>query len=205
MAEMDSEWAYPLASRGYLVGNVEYRSAEDAAAPAAILDVRSAAAWFCQHAVDLGFDASRLAILGASAGGHLALMAALPPILDDELGASCKPAAVVSLWGITDLGDLVDGPNAREFAGRWVPSSQRQPETLARWSPTFWASIDSPPVLMVHARGDSVVPFAQAERLGSLLGPKAELRAFDREWHSPPAADYPVVFGHVIDFLERTL
>ena len=174
-------------------------------APAAILDVRMAAAWFCREAQRLGTDVNRLAFVGASAGGHLALMAALPPVNDVHLGQSCRPAAVVNLWGITDIRDVLEGRNAQDFTSRWITPADRQPDTLAQWSPLFWAAPTAPPVLTIHAREDPIVPFSHAERLVEKLGSRAELVAFDRSWHAPAPADYPAVFSQMVAFLKRTL
>jgi len=54
--------------------NVEYRLASVALAPAAVEDCRCALRWVYQHAKEYGFDTSRLAVEGHSAGGHLSLM-----------------------------------------------------------------------------------------------------------------------------------
>lgn len=202
---MNELWAAPLAREGFVVANVDYRLAEQAPAPAAILDVRAAAAWFCREAQRLGADTKRLAYVGTSAGAHLALMAALPPPHDPQLGQSCQPAAVVNLWGITDIMDVLEGPNARDFTARWIAPVDRQPPILARWSPLSWATREAPPVLTIHALHDPIVPFAHARQLVDKLGPRGELIAVDRSWHAPVPADYPVVLKQMVDFLKRTL
>lgn len=203
--EMDVDWAHPLARHGFVVANVEYRTAEHAVAPAAILDVRTAVMWVHRHAASLGIDRNRVALLGASAGGHLALMAALPPTSDPELGDSSTPVSVVSLWGVTDVEDIVNGRNVKDFAHRWIPGHLRDSDTLKRWSPVFWATPQSPQVLIVHARGDQSVPFSHAELLKHRLGNQGEFVAIDRNWHAVPNADYDWVFGKVLSYLKETL
>ena len=202
---MNELWAAPIVREGFVVANVDYRLATDAPAPAAILDVRTAAAWFCREAQRLGADAKRLAFVGTSAGAHLALMAALPPADDPHLGQSCRPSAVVNLWGITDMTDVLEGANARDFTIRWVAPADRQPDSLARWSPLSWATGAAPPVLTIHALHDPIVPFEHAKLLAQKLGPRAELIAVDRSWHAPVPADYPAVLKQTVDFLKRTL
>ena len=66
-----------LADRsGCAVLSVGYRLAPEHPYPAAIEDVETAVAWLRRHASDHGVDASRLAIAGDSAGGHLATVVA---------------------------------------------------------------------------------------------------------------------------------
>ncbi|MDP7477851.1 MAG: alpha/beta hydrolase [Vicinamibacterales bacterium] len=65
-----------LASRGYLVAAVSYRLAPQFRYPAARDDVAAAIVFLKGNAGRLGLDARRLALLGPSAGGQLALIAA---------------------------------------------------------------------------------------------------------------------------------
>ena len=60
-----------------LIASVEYRLAPRHACPAAALDVIDALSWRHSHASSLGADPSRLGVLGESAGGNLAAVAAL--------------------------------------------------------------------------------------------------------------------------------
>jgi acetyl esterase len=62
---------------GAIVVSVEYRMAPEDVAPASFDDCYAATAWAAEHASELGGDASRLAVGGASAGGNLAAAVAL--------------------------------------------------------------------------------------------------------------------------------
>ena len=203
--ELNDSWAAPLAREGFVVANVEYRTAAHAPAPAAIIDVRTSAAWLCREARRWGADARRLAFVGTSAGGHLALMAALPPVDDVRLGPSCRPAAVVNLWGITDVQDVLRGPNRRDFTALWIAPSDRRRDVLTYWSPLTWASTSSPHVLTIHALYDPVVPFAHSRRLVEKLGSRGELVSFDASWHAPANDDHRAAFAKAVAFLKRAL
>ncbi len=85
----------------------------DACYPAPVVDVLEAVAHFQAQAHELAIDPARIALLGASAGAHLALPAALPAdvsIIDPRLsaGESAGIKVVVGLFGPTDL--RVDPP-----------------------------------------------------------------------------------------------
>jgi acetyl esterase/lipase len=85
-----------LTKAGLATFNVEYRRVGNAGAgwPGSLEDVRNAYAYLTQHAAELGFDASRIAVMGHSAGGQLALCLAA-----GEAGV----AGGVSLAGVLDL------------------------------------------------------------------------------------------------------
>jgi acetyl esterase/lipase len=204
-SELNHSWAIPLANEGFVVANVEYRTGIHAPAPAAIRDVRMSAAWLCREAKNWSADVDRIAFVGTSAGGHLALMAALPPVDDVRLGPSCRPAAIVNLWGITDIEDVLRGPNSRSFTPRWIAPPDRRPEVLSYWSPLTWASASSPPVLTIHAIDDPVVPFAHARRLVEKLGSRGQLVSVDASWHAPADDDHRAAFAKAVAFLKRTL
>ena len=64
-----------LVDRGYAVVTADYRWSTDAIFPAQIHDVKAALRWIRAHAGEYGLDPNRVAILGPSAGGHLAALA----------------------------------------------------------------------------------------------------------------------------------
>src|SRR3954467_11093872 len=61
---------------GYHVFDAEYRLAPPARWRDAVGDVKAALGWVATRAPELGVDPARISLLGHSAGGHLALLAA---------------------------------------------------------------------------------------------------------------------------------
>ena len=68
-----------------LIASVEYRLAPRHECPAAALDVIDALTWLHGHASSLGANPSRLGVLGESAGGNLAAVAALHAALPNQV------------------------------------------------------------------------------------------------------------------------
>src|SRR5207249_11994530 len=108
--------ALPYLEMGWSVVNVEYRLGRVSLAPAAVEDCRCALRWVIAHAKDYKFDPDRIVIAGESAGGHLALTTGMltrangfDRMCQEENDP--KVAAIVDFFGITDLPDMLDGPN----------------------------------------------------------------------------------------------
>ena len=64
-------------NRGYAVVSVEYRRALESKAPNALYDVKSAVRFLRAHAAEYRLDPDRAALMGYSAGGHIAAGAAI--------------------------------------------------------------------------------------------------------------------------------
>ena len=117
----------PYLEMGWAVVNVEYRLGAVARAPAAVEDGLCALRWVIRNAEQYNLDASRIVTSGNSAGGHLALTTGMIPAsagLDRECPGSeeLSVAAIINWYGITDVGDLLDGPNTRSYAVEWMGS-----------------------------------------------------------------------------------
>jgi len=168
----------PFLQKGFVVANVEYRLAKTALAPAAVIDVLKAAEWFRKNADKYGVDAKRIVVSGGSAGGHLALMVGLTK-KGAGLGQPAKVAAVVNFYGITDVGDLLEGANERKYAVTWIPDSlPERREVARRVSPQTWVGKNEPAVLTIHGDADPTVPYDHGVTLTKMLrdaGNDAEL------------------------------
>jgi len=164
----------PWFEMGWNVVNVEYRLARVSLAPAAVEDCLCALRWVAAQAKTYDFDASRLVVSGDSAGGHLALTTGMIPEsagLDRECPGAALPklAAIINWYGITDVGDLLDGPNRRAYAVAWMGSMPNPDEIAKRVSPLNYVRPGLPPVLTIHGDADPTVPYTHAVRLQEAL------------------------------------
>ncbi len=164
----------PYLDMGWAVVNVSYRLARVSLAPAAVEDCRCALRWVISKAKDYNFDTSKLVVTGHSAGGHLSLITGMLPASagldrqcpgDDEL----KVAAIVNWYGITDVGDLLEGPNMKTYAVTWLSSLVGRQEIAKRVSPLEYVRPGLPPILTIHGDADPTVPYSHATRLQAAL------------------------------------
>ncbi len=140
--------ASDLPSRGLASANVEYRRVGTGGGPDATPSDVAAA---LRHlAADDAVDATRLAVVGHSAGGHLALWAA------GRAGVPLRLA--VSLAGVTDLERA-----RREGLGNGAVDAFLGTNANSSLSPMELLPLGVPS-LCVHGREDTDVPFAYSER-----------------------------------------
>jgi acetyl esterase/lipase len=74
--------SHHFAMHGFAMASIDYRYSSEATFPAQLHDVKVAIRWLRVNGGSYGIDGGRIGLWGASAGGHLATLAALTP--DDE-------------------------------------------------------------------------------------------------------------------------
>jgi acetyl esterase/lipase len=181
--------AAALARRGFAVWNIDYRPAGGAWSDT-FTDVAAALDYVPRSAHAGTLDLGRVAVMGHSAGGHLALWlasrAALPP---GAVGAG--PALVPALAvGQAAVCDLVTGALERlgdgavqALLGGWP---DQFPERYAVASPRALLPVAGVRVVLVHGRDDTVVPVSQSRdyaRAAAAAGGPVELHLLDRAEH----------------------
>lgn len=169
-------------------------------APAAVDDCFCALRYIAALPANYNIDKSRIVVTGESAGGHLALSmgiipesaglgrecagaAALPaaggargaapsaPAPPPALPPIPKVAAVINWFGVTDVPDVIDGPNRQAAAARWfgdmpLPTAL---ELAKKVSPLTYVRTGLPPILSVHGDADRTVPYPEGVRLHEAL------------------------------------
>ena len=189
----------PYLEMGWAVVNVTYRLVQASRAPAAVEDCLCALQWIARHAEDYNFDLTRIVTSGNSAGGHLALTTGMVPP-STGLGRECvsgsftgpptipsvKVAAIINWYGITDVADLLEGPNTKGYAVQWLGGILNRAEIAKLVSPLSYVRRELPPVLTIHGDADPIVPYQHAVRLHAELddaGVPNELHTVPRGGH----------------------
>lgn len=214
-AQMDRNvWLPTLidyARAGYAVACVDYRTAPQNPFPAAVEDVRAAVRWLRAHAAEYGLDPRRMAAMGESAGGYLALMAALGGReydVGEHLDQAGPVQAVVDYYGVVDfaLRGQDEGCNHQvvdDFLG-----ANPSPEQLERLACRNLVQSDSPPVLIFHGDADALVPVEGSEALYNALrraGVRTDLYLLKGADHGEDAFFQPEIRSIIMDFLAETL
>jgi acetyl esterase/lipase len=167
----------PYIERGWNVVNVEYRMAGNSLAPAAVEDSRCALRWIYDNAAKYHFDTNRIVVSGHSAGGHLALMVGMLPNgtdLDSQCPADAKApplkvAAIVNWFGITDVNEILDGPDRKTYAVAWIGAQPNPHEVAKHVSPMTYVRSGLPPIITIQGDHDPTVPYSQGVSLRDAL------------------------------------
>jgi acetyl esterase/lipase len=127
-----------LLEAGYAIVSIDYRLAPETKLPEIIGDVEDAFTWIGERGPELfNIDASRIAVMGGSAGGYLTLTAGYR--------VTPRPTVLVSFWG---YGDLI---------GDWyaTPSPHARHHTIKMSRDEAYAQVSGPPIADARdRRGD---------------------------------------------------
>lgn len=155
-------------------------------------NVKTGIRYVKSHASEYGIDPERLGLTGASAGGHLATLAALTP-LDANSDAknplerfSTRVRAVGVFFPPTDFVNWKEGQAIDPkvivpllFLGGGAGKSEIEIREQARLSSPFHrVTKPEPPFLLIHGDADPVVPLEHSQKLVKAItdaGGKAEL------------------------------
>jgi acetyl esterase/lipase len=155
-----------LVQRGWVCLTMDYRVSPVHRWPRQVADVNAAIAWARANVDRYGGDREFVAIVGCSAGGHVAALAGLTPgdstfrgELPDDADTSVD--AVVGIYGRYDWQDRA---NFMRFLERVVvrQSQHRHPEVYEAASPMARIHPDAPPFLLLRGELDSIIPVDEA-------------------------------------------
>jgi len=170
----------PYLSLGWAVINVEYRLANNSPAPAAVEDCRCALRWVAYNAKRFNFDLSKIVLTGGSAGGHLSLITGMLPaqsIFDRQCPTEgdarwrnagepdMQVAAIINWYGITDVADMLEGPNAKHYVVEWFGSMENRMELAKQISPITYVRAGLPLIISIHGDEDDIAPYSNVVRL----------------------------------------
>ncbi len=189
----------PLSDAGIAWFSINYRLATDPLRfGVAVNDVEEAIRFVKAHAGEYRIDPARIALIGESAGGQLAGMAAL----NNAPGTSVK--AVVAIYSPTDLVALIKTseliPSQIRNSLQGTPFEAILLARLSQLSPIEKVRAGMPPFLMIHGTADPLVPLAQSiamcNRMQAVGAPCELFRVPGvghgiRYWESDPATAQP--------------
>lgn len=163
-----------FAMKGYITATVSYRLLADSTYPACVEDVSDAVEWFFANGQNYGYDTSRIALVGGSAGAHLALLTAYGwKSMKERADTSAAPwahriKAVVDIYGPYDLTTEYsrNHPRVKNFIGH---SYEESPELYLEASPVYHLDSTDPPTLILHGTSDKLVPVSQSDSLAAKL------------------------------------
>ncbi len=178
------------ANNGFATACITYRLAPLYPFPAAVADCQSFLRHIKANADQYKIDPDNIAVLGNSAGGHLATMMGLCKKGFDVEEPAESLNAVVNICGITDLTNPQDQhfDISLSFLEQFMGGSfAENPEGYSDASPVNYVTAEAPPMLIIHGDKDDVVPCGQSLELHEKLktaGSEAHIVVLHGEGHS---------------------
>lgn len=158
------DYVTPLVERGYAVASINYRLSRAAQFPAQIEDVYCAVRFLRAHALNYNLEASRIGLVGVSAGGHLAALAGnasdettfITGAYNDQ---SSTVQAVVSINGLYDLEDPHLSRASKEGLRLMLEGT---PFSKTAASPGTYLTSGDAPQFILYGTQDEKVPTSQS-------------------------------------------
>jgi len=164
-----------FAKKGYVTATVSYRLTNVAPYPACAEDITDAVQWLFKNGEKYSYDPDRIALIGGSAGAHLALLAAYgwkkPGEIPDTLAnpvSKHRIKAVVDIYGPTDLTTEFSRTNST-VTGFLHCTYEQAPEVFLEASPIHYLNKNNPPTMILHGTSDQTVPISQSDLLKARL------------------------------------
>jgi acetyl esterase/lipase len=168
-----------LLAHGFAIASIDYRQSTDAIFPAQIQDCNAAIVFLSKNAKKYGLDNHRFALMGFSAGGHLASLLALS--LNNDVKSFQAPnttekfsiKAVVDFYGPANL-MLMPHPAEKDLALDPLTlllgaTYLERPDLVKQASPVTYIDKNDPPFLIINGEKDESVPKEQSILLSAQL------------------------------------
>ena len=215
------------AKQGFLVASVSYSTSPTWTFPEPIREIRQAIRYLRAHAAQLHLDPTRIAVMGESAGGYYAAMAAVTggaaEFDTDEYAAySSRVQAAVCFYPAIDMMDfecrgelasydtrpqgLLRGETEPQSLFAGVEHLREHPALGRKMDPRTYLDENTPPMLLLHGTADTQVNYHHSIAMYEALqahGIASELLLVDGAEHADPAFVQPAVKRDVVAFLRN--
>lgn len=168
-----------LYDRGFAIASVDYRLSTQAVFPAQVHDIKAAIRFLRANADLFHLNTTKIAIIGSSAGGHLAALVGvsngsqeLEGKVGENLDQSSDVQTIVSYYGASNLETILSQstPKGRDFR---IPALKlllgdtpdKKPELAKLASPVTHLDKHDPPLLLIHGDADPQMPPQQSQEL----------------------------------------
>jgi acetyl esterase/lipase len=167
-----------MAARGYTVMAIDYRHAPRYKFPTQIEDIKTALAFIQQHASEYDIDTQKIALLGRSAGGHLATLIGFQTQV-------LPIRAIVSYYSPVDLTvGYTDPPSPDPLDTRSILRSflggtpKEFPDLYRQASPYNYVKPELPPTLLIYGKRDHIVQSKYGQALHNKLNENGNTSVF---------------------------
>jgi len=186
--------------KGYALASIDYRFSTTAPFPAQIQDCNQAIEFLYENAAQYNIDASKIALIGFSAGGHLASLVGLSnndhvkAFYTNKKEPQFKISLVLDFYGPSDLLTIKGNDNKdpkNPVTLLLGAMATERPDLAKKASPIYYVDKGDPPFLIVQGEKDQSVNPEQSVSLSDKLkkaGVKNELIIV------PGAPHYGVMF-----------
>ncbi len=193
----------------YAIFNINYRLAANGVNrfPSQMDDIQSAINFIETNAGNYKINTSKVALVGASAGAHLALLHAY------KNNSNGKIKAVINLFGPTDLTSLYNNhpipaasqPVLVNFLGATPVTNAALYQQV---SPINFVNAQTVPTLIFHGAADYIVPISQSNALKTKLeaaGVKVNMIIYTAEGHGWYGASLADTIEKTIAFIKQNV
>jgi acetyl esterase/lipase len=204
-----------IISTGFALASIDYRFATQAIFPAQMEDCNRAISFLVDNADKYGFDKNRIAVMGFSAGGHLASLVGLSKNNNVEsffmpgTNKSFSFKAVVDFYGPAELILFPGSNDVKSPESQLIGAAPlTRPDLAKAASPVTYVDKNDPPFLIIHGEKDDMVSPKQSQLLSAWLkvvGVQNELIIVKDAPHFGVMFDADEVRTKVIGFLKNKL
>ena len=203
-----------ILNNGMAVASIDYRFATQAVFPAILQDCNKAVSFLYDNADKYSLDKDQFALMGFSAGGHLASLMGTSQnnkVSNFYFPNTYRPfqyKAVVDFYGPTDLVLLPGNEDEKSPEGLLIGAAPLlRPDLAKAASPITYIDKNDPPFLIYHGEKDNIVSNKQSKLFSAWLtyyGVKNELTIVKDAPHFGTMYDVEEIRNKVISFFGAT-